>query len=212
MAETNSPLTPAPVQDKRTAPPGILPKNIQSWVLTGIAVVMITIIALTGRNAPKEKPRVDERVVAAIPNAERIQEYQKRIEDQTRKLQLEQAQLARTQAALDGTNPATQPAIQAPYRGTMPASYAPAETSPGSIQNDKRKREYDSLFASNIALSYRKEAPAARIPQGLTLQDVAQQPPSPEEVLARVRSLTNYPALVAPPAGNRAAHKTATPN
>src|SRR5437868_11214639 len=88
------------VQDKRTPPPGILPKNTQAWILTGIAVVMIAVIALSGKNAP---PRASQPAASAVvdPNAARIQEYQKRIEEQTRKLQVEQAQLAQSRQALE---------------------------------------------------------------------------------------------------------------
>ena len=99
MPDTSSAYTPPPVQDKRLAPPGMLPKNIQSWVLIGIAVVMIAIIAFSGN--PSKKPKTAPQAGPAVdPNAERIQEYQKRIEDETRKLQIEQVGLARTQAAL----------------------------------------------------------------------------------------------------------------
>src|SRR5436853_946068 len=87
------------VRDRRTPPAGILPKNAQAWILTGIAVVMIAVIALSGKNAP---PRTTPPVTNAVvdPSVARIQEYQKRIEEQTRKLALEQAQVARSEQAL----------------------------------------------------------------------------------------------------------------
>ena len=44
------------VRDKRIPPSGVLPKNTQAWVLSGLAVVMVAVIALSGHNAPKEKP------------------------------------------------------------------------------------------------------------------------------------------------------------
>ncbi len=187
MPDTNSPYTPAPVQDKRAAPPGILPKNIQSWVLTGIAVVMIVIIALSGKNTPKEQHPSPQPGSVVDPNAERIQEYQKRIEEQTRKLQVEQAGLARTQAAFgpaSGTARLTSSdSPQAPYRGTVAAAYAPAEPSPPKESSDREKREYESLFASNLALSYRSGSAAKPAVPG-----AAQPSPSPlsEESLAKL--------------------------
>ena len=49
------PPTPPQVQDKRVRPSGVLPRNTQALVLCGLASVMIIVIALSGRNAPKEK-------------------------------------------------------------------------------------------------------------------------------------------------------------
>ncbi len=186
MSDTNSSYTPSPVQDKRTDPPGILPKNIQSWVLTGIALVMIIIIAFSGKSAPKTQRPSSQPSPIVDPNAERIQEYQKRIEEQTRKLQIEQAALARTQAALGPaagvTGSASSDPPPAPYRLVASPAYAPAEHTPqrDSIRMDKEKREYESLFASNLALTYRS---------GLVAKPAAVQPsPSPlsEESLAKL--------------------------
>src|SRR5438132_14202854 len=88
------------VQDKRNPPPGVLPRNAQAWMLTGIAAVMIAVIAFSGKKAP---PRASQLATSAVvdPNAARIQEYQKRIEEQTRKLQAEQAQLMQSRQALE---------------------------------------------------------------------------------------------------------------
>jgi type IV secretory pathway VirB10-like protein len=194
MPETNSdPFTPPGVQDKRTKPPGILPRNTQAWILIGLAVLMVAMIALTGKNPPKEK-RVEPPPPAFDPNAARIQEYQKRIEEEARKLQLEQAQVARTRESLGlapgvPAAPAAIPASHEPnYRpgpypraGELrPASAGPSPDENG-IEADKKKREYQSLFASNVALSYRKEsAPAAPTP-------------SPAEALARTLLSYGYP-------------------
>src|SRR5216683_6959926 len=101
MDEPNDPNEPIvnQIQDKRQKPPGILPKNTQAWVLSGIALLMVGVIALSGKNPPKA--RVDPPLQPPLdPNAARIQEYQKRIEEQARKLQAEQAQLARAQQAV----------------------------------------------------------------------------------------------------------------
>jgi len=39
---------PSAIQDKTPKPPGLLPKNVQSWLLAGLAVLMIVIMWLTG--------------------------------------------------------------------------------------------------------------------------------------------------------------------
>src|SRR6266436_764856 len=115
MDDTNPPTVPQ-IQDKRSKPPGILPKNTQAWVLSGIALLMVGVIALSGKNPPKA--RVDPPPQQPLdPNAARIQEYQKRIEEQARRLQAEQAQLARAQQAVGSSGVPTAAAR------SYPASY-----------------------------------------------------------------------------------------
>ena len=40
------------VKDKTSKPQGLMPKNLQALIIAGIALVMIVIMALTGRKAP----------------------------------------------------------------------------------------------------------------------------------------------------------------
>src|SRR5438067_2347812 len=104
------------VKDKRVVPPGILPKNTQTLVVCGIALVMVVVIAFSGRNTPK--PRVTPAVPTSAPidpNQTRIEEYKKRIEEQTRKLENEQTALARKQEALAADVSNTE-APRLPYR------------------------------------------------------------------------------------------------
>src|SRR5215470_15366627 len=107
MPEANTDTTGSPrIKDKRLVPPGILPKNMQAWVVSGIALVMAAVIAFSGKNPPKERvtpPPPKE--VPIDPNQARIEEYKKRIEEQTRKLQLEQAseKASLEQASLEKT-------------------------------------------------------------------------------------------------------------
>ena len=37
-----------PIQEKAPKPPGLLPKHVQSWLILGLAVLMIVIMWLTG--------------------------------------------------------------------------------------------------------------------------------------------------------------------
>ena len=206
MPDTSSAYTPPPVQDKRLAPPGILPKNIQSWVLIGIAVVMIVIIAFSGNPSNKPRPTTQARPVAD-PNAERIQEYQKRIEDETRKLQIEQVGLARTQAALGPAIPASQGSLPGTYRGAVPLASAPAEPNPQkeSLRMDQEKREYESLFASNVAFSNRPgqavkpAVPGAAPPSPLPTGQAG--PPLSDASLAKLLPFYIYASQAASQAG-----------
>jgi hypothetical protein len=44
----NQPNQPASVEEKTQKPLGLLPKNVQSWLLIGLAFLMVAIMWLTG--------------------------------------------------------------------------------------------------------------------------------------------------------------------
>ena len=48
----NSPAT-QPIQDKAPKPPGLMPKNVQTWAMLGLAVLMVSIMWLTGGKKPQ---------------------------------------------------------------------------------------------------------------------------------------------------------------
>src|SRR5439155_968988 len=53
------------VTDRRTTPPGVMPRHLQEWVLVGTAVVMVGIMALSGSPT---KPRPSAAAVGAAPS------------------------------------------------------------------------------------------------------------------------------------------------
>ena len=141
--------TPAMVENRAAKPLGILPKNTQAMVIAGIAAVMVGAIAFSGSGAPKTtaKPTLPSSAVVD-PNQSRIAEYRQRLDEQARKLAAEQAQFLQSKqqfAAATGTGPGAS--------STVPAGH----TGENSIENDRKRRAYLSLFASNVALSYRKD-------------------------------------------------------
>ena len=141
------------VQDKAPKPPGLLPKNVQSWLLVGLAVVMVLIMWLTGGKKPPVPSKTEPPAPAVLPplevNEAKIVELQKRIED----LQREQivAQNALTQQTRVVGSAAEPQAVQ------PSSTYANSSERPeDAIQAERKKRDYLSLFASNMALTYRK--------------------------------------------------------
>ena len=50
--QTTSPAA-QPIQDKAPKPPGLMPKNIQAWVMLSLAVLMVIIMWLTGGKKPR---------------------------------------------------------------------------------------------------------------------------------------------------------------
>jgi type IV secretion system protein VirB10 len=152
--EPDSRISPQ-VQDRRVRPSGVLPKNTQAWVITGLALVMVLVIALSGRNPPKAKTTSLPEAPVADTNEARIQEYEARLKEEAEKLETAKTQLAHTERAF-GLPPAS---VAAGTPGVMAPEPPRAEENP--VGNDRRKREEQSLFASNVALSFREKTPPA---------------------------------------------------
>jgi type IV secretory pathway VirB10-like protein len=141
------------LQKKATPPAGLLPRNTQAWVVGGISVLMILVIALSGRTPPKGR-QAAAAATGVDTSSARIEEYKRQIEQEAEKLQLEKTQLARTQADMAGTSPSV---TSNPSYSYMAQGLRPTNLDEDSFEADKRKFEYQSLFASNLALSHREE-------------------------------------------------------
>src|SRR5579864_4190772 len=101
-----APLPEGMVRNQMIKPPGILPKNTQTWVIAGLATIMVAAIALSGNGAKSKQPTQPPRQAAVIdPNTSRIAEYRNRLEEETRKLAAEQAALSQAKQAAAGTDP-----------------------------------------------------------------------------------------------------------
>src|SRR5260370_28363441 len=68
------PATAPPVIDHRQLPPGVLPRQLQLWVMVGVALVMVGIMAVAGRpTRPPATATAPSAPTAAIdPNQPRI--------------------------------------------------------------------------------------------------------------------------------------------
>ena len=130
----------APVVDRRPVPRGVLPKGVQTWLMVALAVGMLGIIFLTGKPEGPATPRPSTQPAAA-PTADRVRDYQDRL-----RMLDEQAARDLRQAALDAQ---AAPTPSAPNEG----STAPVDP----LAAERQRREYESLFASNVVLSRRPE-------------------------------------------------------
>src|SRR5262245_43403644 len=159
------------LRDKRFKIPGLLPRNAQHRLLGLIALFMVVIIALSGRNPPKDHPTSGPAVIEklVVPNQPRIQEYRKRIEEEARKLAAEEAQLSQAKQALMTGNPQAvggmaTTTVRPGRTGGAPNRPYWHDEARSTLEQDREKREAQSLFASNIALTYRQAAAATREP------------------------------------------------
>lgn len=130
----------APVVDRRPVPRGVLPRGVQTWLMAALAVGMLLIIFLTGK--PEAPPTGRQSAVAPqAPNADRVRDYQERL----RMLDEQAAREAREAALAQATLP---PSMD----NDMPAS---AQADP--LVAERQRREYESLFATNVVLSRRPD-------------------------------------------------------
>src|SRR5438876_11746772 len=88
------PAAPVPgtVTDHRPVPAGVMPRHLQPWLIIGVAVVMAGIMALSG-SPTKSRPTTEPPGAAARvvdPSQQRIEEYQRRIQEQAQRLAAEQ--------------------------------------------------------------------------------------------------------------------------
>jgi type IV secretion system protein TrbI len=166
------------IKDKAPKPAGLVPKNLQAFIIVGLALLMVTIMAVTGHKRP-----VSPSTAAApslpdlIPvNSQKVADFQKNIEQTQREsapqveaaLLQQQRQLA-SQAARPAqpfpTNPYGTPVTASDPSGAYPPG-AYAATLPQTAENqapsdpirdEQKKRAYLSLFSDNVALTYRKD-------------------------------------------------------
>ena len=164
--------------------PGIMPKNAQTWAIVGISAVMILVIAFSSSGTPKAKPKLiaGEQQHATPPNQRQIEQYRAMVDEEARKLAFErqrldharrEAESAATDAQFGSMSSGTPPVAYQP--GSVPTStYGSREQSPEEAQKlaveaERKKREYLSLFSSNVSLSFRKDPNAQQ--QGATPHD-----------------------------------------
>ena len=132
-----------PIADHRATPRGVLPRHAQTWLLVAIAVGIIGIIALTGNHAPAAHAATMPQAAVSTPNPDHVRDFQDRLRvlDQRARQQLT-------------TQPTSPPTPSAPAYGEAPQ----APTEPDPLVAERKRREYESLFASNVVLSRRPES------------------------------------------------------
>src|SRR5215510_3780277 len=138
MSEPSSTPGTAPVSDRRPVPRGVIPRGLQMWLMVGVAAGMLMIIMLTGHSQPASRV-TSASATPQLPglSPDRLRDFQ----DRLRALD----DRARADATAEPKkNPSTNP----------------RETDGGSRQQDpleadRKRREYESLFAGNVVLSRR---------------------------------------------------------
>src|SRR5258705_7485691 len=157
MAEQTGTPGASPVTDHRPVPRGVVPRRFQTWLMVGLAVGIVLIILFTGeRQAPMKQ--VPTTAAPAAPNPDRLRDYQERL---------------RAMEARQALEPQGAPPLASPEpRYEQPTGPPPEDP----ITTERKRREYDSLFASNVVSSRR---PEGERPDSSTSTAPATSSPSP---------------------------------
>jgi len=178
---------PNQVQEKAPKPPGLLPKNVQSWLLISLAMLMVLIMWLTGG----KKPQAPTKAIPPAPmvqaplevNDAKIAELQNRIQELQREQLVAENALAQPNHPI---SPATPDLPQAQQSGA--AGNVSTERPEDVIRAERKKREYLSLFSSNVALSYRKPS-ASGVPAAADPNSAPQNSPPSAPDTAQIAQL-----------------------
>jgi type IV secretion system protein TrbI len=189
MSSTPDTPTPAraPIRERDQPPQGILPRHVQTWLMVGLAVVIVLIILVTGRPTPPPTGASNVKAPdATLAPTDRIRSYAQQLADEE----------ARQHAAATTAQSESVPSRPS-GRGTTPAT------------DEQQRREANSLFADNVALSRRPTNQQLAAPVASPVASKAGEAVSPEmDLLARTLSRLPTPtgtmgpavAAVAPPA------------
>ncbi len=129
----------APVSDLRPVPRGVVPRGFQTWLMVGLATGIVAVILLAGQpEPPVQQPAA---ATPTAPNPDRLRDYQERLRA------MEARQVLEAQAA--------QPAFVPPADPRLGEPVSPPPEDP--IAAERKRRDYESLFASNVVSSRRPE-------------------------------------------------------
>jgi type IV secretion system protein TrbI len=192
----------APVVDRRPVPRGVLPKGVQTWLMVSIAAAMLLIILLTGHRDPATPSRQGVPGGSAPSSPDRVRDYQERL------------RLLDEQAAREAREALTQ---QAPAPTSRSAADDGDKKPVDPLADERRRREYESLFASNVVMSRR---PQGHRPDGDATRTTAAVgtdlrrevgAPSLDEIAAAVVRASGPMATAGAIAQPRAAEGSASP-
>ena len=164
-------------QIKLRNPAGLVPKNLQAFLLVGLALLMVLIMAITGHKRPVSSVPKQHRLCRASCRSTRTrsQIFKKALNRRNlnphRRLRkhCSKSRSNWRHRGWDGPpfppNLYGNPVTSANFNGAYPpGAYAaaipqPAEEQPlaDPIKDEQKKRAYLSLFSDNVALTYRKE-------------------------------------------------------
>jgi type IV secretion system protein TrbI len=181
------------VRDRRDRPRGVLPRQVQIWLMAGLAAVIVIVILIAGHSQPPTSVAGAGRATTtSLADGDRIRAYQQQLaDDEARLRQVQREAMTAPQASAGGE------------RRAMPAG---ERADPST--DEARRRDYQSLFADNVAFTRRRSeqgqtaATVRGVPAALaapTAQDGGRQVATPLAVPVGPGPAAATPPTVATP-------------
>jgi type IV secretion system protein VirB10 len=171
------------ITDHRITPRGVLPRNAQASLMVALSLGILGVIVLTGNRQPAPRATAMSSAAPMAVDPDRLRDYQDRLRVLDNRARQE-ANEVRTES------------LARPSSYGSPAAPHP----PDPVQSDRMRREYDSLFASNVVLSRRPDGQSLVAKDAITTStglrfagDGLPAPPSIDQVAdAVVRASSRY--------------------
>jgi type IV secretory pathway VirB10-like protein len=144
-------------------PSGSVPKNRQNYAAAGVFILLMLTIFFSGAGNPTPRPTNAPIDHPPLANTS-IETYRQQLKEQETYLKLEQDKLKRASTNWPGLNQQSEQGYRIPGQPVMvngqpyyPSQQQQEQPAPVDlVEQERKKRDYQSLFASNVALSYRK--------------------------------------------------------
>ncbi|MGH9159473.1 MAG: hypothetical protein ACRD2X_05765, partial [Vicinamibacteraceae bacterium] len=140
--------SPPPIDDRRQRPAGVIPRRLQTWAVITVALLMLFIMFTTRPAPPGSATDINTAGDPTLDTQDQqraaqtaIEQYRRQVDEHQRLL--DQRQRTSSEAAKESVDDAYS-ASPAPPRDPM--------------ADERKRREYESLFASSVAHSVRGTA------------------------------------------------------
>ena len=196
MSDTQQPT----VQRKSLFPTGSIPKGRQTWIMLAVAVVIVGGVVFSGSGSPAPPKGSEKATPPPAPKTVTVEEVSRvgeQLDEGTERLRKAQEAARAAREELEQTRGLTQVPARHGYSGqTPPPTYFPREhyeppVKPvDAIAADRAKHEYTSLFASNIALTYRISPKPEVLPAPIKEPPVKEAEPAAESAKREASAVT----------------------
>lgn len=166
---------PATVNDRRAQPEGVVPKQAQTYVIAGLAVLILLAVMFSKNHAkPTAKPLSQESTTVS-PEVNRH-----RIEALTRDLnQKQQSMIAQRAQKMDGAEAETAGAA-----GRSQANVQTSQPARDPVQDAERELEFRSRFVSNLVAASNMHATAQPMTSPSATENAVLSAPAPNTMNA----------------------------
>ena len=163
MPTPNEPYTPPTVEQRMPRPAGLLPKNVQPWLIGGIALVMVLIFAFSTPSSKPASSGDQAKTSTEMPRSlesrkARIDDFQAQLDERAKKFAADQERFeADRQLAEANALAMRDPLIGSRDPGMDAAASSPAPSPAAQLRAelaaDRLRRDYFAQYSSSLVTS-----------------------------------------------------------